>query len=131
MSLAKARGMGRMMGKAADRMGKILKSILGFNQKEEEFVPKEGAIREHFLFTGRVQCVGFRFRAGNLATHYGVTGWIRNNDDGSVEAEMQGREEELDKIIQALQQDDYIRIDWMERDRMELEPGERKFSVRY
>lgn len=124
-------GIIRSMGKAADRMGNILKAILGINQKEETFVPKAGAIREHFVFTGRVQGVGFRFRAGNLATHYGVTGWIRNNVDGTVEAEMQGREEELDKIIQALQHDSYIRIDWMERERMEPEPQERKFSVRY
>ena len=44
---------------------------------------------------------------------------------------MQGREEELDKIIQSLQQDSYIRIDWMTRERMETEPGEKRFSVRY
>lgn len=123
--------MARSIRKADNRMGKILKTFLGLGQKEEIFVPKEGAIREHFVFTGKVQCVGFRFRAGNLATHYGVTGWIRNNVDGTVEAEMQGREEELDKIVQALQQDSYIRIDWMERERMEPDPEERKFSVRY
>ncbi len=123
--------MGQCLGKAVCKMGKILKAFLGLNQKEETFVPKEEAIREHFIFTGRVQGVGFRYRAGNLAAHYGVTGWVRNNADGSVEAEMQGREEELDKIVQALQQDSYIRIDWLERDRMEPEPGERKFSVRY
>lgn len=88
-------------------------------------------IREHLVFTGRVQGVGFRFRAGHLAKHYGVTGWIRNNYDGSVEAEMQGREEELDKIIQSLQQDSYIRIDWVTRDKIEIEPLEQGFSVRY
>ncbi len=88
-------------------------------------------IREHFVFTGRVQGVGFRFRAGYLAKHYGVTGWIRNNYDGSVEAEMQGREEALDQVIQSLQQDSYIRIDWMTRNRIEIEEKERRFSVMY
>lgn len=87
-------------------------------------------IRQHFVFTGRVQGVGFRYRVSYLARHYGVTGWVRNNYDGSVEAEMQGREEELDMIIQKLQQDTYIRIDWIVRDRMELETEERGFSVR-
>ena len=106
-------------------------NFLRFGRKDEEAAGNMGIIREHFIFTGRVQGVGFRFRAGNLAKHYGVTGWIRNNYDGSVEAQMQGREEELDKIIQSLQQDSYIRIDWLERDRMEPELGERKFSVRY
>ena len=44
---------------------------------------------------------------------------------------MQGREEELDKIIQSLQQDSYIRIDWITRNRIETESGERSFSVRH
>ncbi len=44
---------------------------------------------------------------------------------------MQGREEELDKIIQSLQQDSYIRIDWVTRDKIEIEPLEQRFSVRY
>ena len=88
-------------------------------------------IREHLVFTGRVQGVGFRYRASHLGGHYGATGWIRNNYDGSVEAEMQGREEILDQIIQSLKQDSYIRIDWVTRDRMEPKPEERRFSVRY
>ena len=75
-------------------------------------------IREHLVFTGRVQGVGFRYRASHLAGHYG-------------EAEMQGREEILDQIIQSLKQDSYIRIDWVTRDRMEPKPEERRFSVRY
>ncbi len=90
-----------------------------------------GIIREHLIFTGRVQGVGFRFKAQYLARHYGVTGWIQNHYDGSVEAQMQGREEELDKIIQSLQQDSYIRIDWITRNRIETESGERSFFVRH
>ncbi len=88
-------------------------------------------VREHITFTGRVQGVGFRYRAKYLAQHYGVTGWIRNHYDGSVEAQMQGREEDIDMIIQSLQQDTYIRIDWITRTRLELEPKERSFSVKY
>lgn len=88
-------------------------------------------IREHLIFTGRVQGVGFRFRAKCLANHYGVTGWIQNNYDGSVETQMQGREECIDMIIQSLQQDDYIRIDWITRERMETNPKEQGFAVKY
>ena len=88
-------------------------------------------IREHLIFTGRVQGVGFRFRIRSLASHYGVTGWVRNCYDGSVEAQMQGREETIDRIIQSLQQDTYIQIDWIERKKMELEEEERGFSVKY
>lgn len=88
-------------------------------------------IREHFVFTGRVQGVGFRYKASRLAHHYKVTGWIRNNANGSVEAQLQGREEALDQIVQQLNQDAYIRIDWITRERMELDREERSFSVRY
>lgn len=88
-------------------------------------------IREHFVFTGRVQGVGFRYKVCRLARHCGVTGWVRNNGDGSVEAQIQGREEALDMIIFQLNQDAYIRIDWMTRNRMEPDLEERGFSVQY
>ena len=64
--------------------------------------------REHILFTGYVQGVGFRYRLSHLAQHYGVTGWVRNEYDGSVSAELQGLPEEIDQIIQQLKQDRYI-----------------------
>ena len=46
--------------------------------------------REHICFTGYVQGVGFRYRLSHLAQYYGVTGWVRNEYDGSVSAELQG-----------------------------------------
>ena len=88
-------------------------------------------IREHFVFTGRVQGVGFRYKVSILTHHYKVTGWIKNNADGSVEAQLQGREEALDQIVRQLNQDAYIRIDWITRERMEPDRKEGGFSVRY
>ncbi len=88
-------------------------------------------IREHVVFTGRVQGVGFRYKTVRLAHHYGVTGWIKNCSDGSVEAEFQGREESLDLVIQGLNQDSYIRIEWITRNPLEPDMEERGFSVRY
>lgn len=90
-----------------------------------------GIVREHFVFTGRVQGVGFRYKASRMARHYGVTGWIKNRADGSVEAQLQGREESLDMVLQGLNQDSYIRIDWITRNPMEPDMDEQGFSVRY
>ena len=75
-------------------------------------------IRESINFYGRVQGVGFRYKLGYLARMYSVTGWARNEYDGSVSTELQGLEEDIDKIIQALYNDRYIEIDDIRRRRI-------------
>lgn len=87
-------------------------------------------IREYVRFFGRVQGVGFRYKANYFARHFGLTGWIRNEYDGSVEGEFQGLESEIDMVIGRLMQDDYIRIDRMERHRVSLNMEERGFSIK-
>ena len=44
---------------------------------------------------GRVQGVGFRFFTKETADMYGITGWVRNCFNGSVEIEAQGKTELL------------------------------------
>lgn len=86
-------------------------------------------IREALTFTGRVQGVGFRYKMYYLAQQYGVTGWVRNEYDGSVSAQAQGREEEIDRVIQALSGDRYIEIDHVGRSRIPLDEEERGFRM--
>ncbi len=87
-------------------------------------------IREHITFAGRVQGVGFRYKATHLARHFSLTGWVRNEYDGTVTGEFQGLSLEIDMVIQHLVQDAYICIDQIERKRIPLELEERGFSVR-
>lgn len=47
-------------------------------------------LRLHLRFTGTVQGVGFRWTNQGIANQLKLTGWVRNNDDGSVEMEIQG-----------------------------------------
>ena len=63
--------------------------------------------REEFLqlrtiqlrITGRVQGVGFREALREVAARLGVTGWVRNRTDGSVEALAQGSEQALAALL--------------------------------
>lgn len=47
-------------------------------------------LRLHLRFIGTVQGVGFRWTNQGIANQLKLTGWVRNNDDGSVEMEIQG-----------------------------------------
>jgi len=48
---------------------------------------------------GRVQGVGYRDALRRQAEKLGVTGWVRNRSDGSVEALLQGSAEALDALV--------------------------------
>lgn len=78
-----------------------------------------------------MQGVGFRYRLSHLAQYYGVTGWVRNEYDGSVSAELQGLVGEIDQIIQQLKQDRYIDITGMDRQNIPPDDKENGFHIRY
>ena len=56
----------------------------------------------HIIFTGRVQGVGFRFTARDIAGRFGLTGYVRNLPDNSVEMVAQGRPDDIDNVIAEL-----------------------------
>ena len=53
-------------------------------------------VRKHIFFSGDVQGVGFRYRSFYIAQSLDLTGWVQNEDDGSVTLEVQG---DPDKFI--------------------------------
>lgn len=86
--------------------------------------------RKHIIVSGRVQGVGFRYHANNLAQVLRLTGWVRNLVNGDVELEIQGPEANLDQYLQMLgRRSAFIRIDLMETED-EPEIHESSFEIR-
>jgi acylphosphatase len=54
--------------------------------------------------TGRVQGVFFRAWTRDEAQSLGVTGWVRNCRDGSVEAQLEGDPEAIDELLDLIRE---------------------------
>ncbi len=59
----------------------------------------EEKIRIRATIIGRVQGVFFRMETRKAAIQYGVTGWVRNNRDGTVEALFEGNKENVNQVL--------------------------------
>ena len=87
-------------------------------------------VRKHIVFYGRVQGVGFRYTAKYLARSLELTGWVRNDWEGTVTMEVQGREQLINKLLTGLNHSRFISIEWIDTKEIPLEEG-RSFEVKY
>lgn len=86
-------------------------------------------VRKHIIFHGTVQGVGFRYTAYYAAQSVGVTGWVRNLYDGTVEAEAEGTQADIDMMIAAIKRGRFIKIDSMDISEIPLK-GDAVFNIR-
>ncbi len=86
-------------------------------------------IRKHIVFYGMVQGVGFRYRARYAADMYSCTGWAKNEYDGTVSMEIQGKEEDIDRVIMNIEAGTYVRIENMDVKPIPTVEGERGFTT--
>ena len=56
-------------------------------------------VRYRVLISGQVQGVNFRAACQRMAWQRGVTGWVRNRDDGRVEAVFEGPAEDVRRLL--------------------------------
>lgn len=84
------------------------------------------------VITGNVQGVGLRvFVVDNARSKLGITGWVRNMADGTVEMEAQGNSDKLDQLFATIKKGNFIikvdNIDCTEIDCVE----ETSFIIKY
>ncbi|MBK5920808.1 hypothetical protein CCR80_07145 [Rhodothalassium salexigens] len=65
---------------------------------------QEDVVAKRLQITGQVQGVGFRAWAQGQAGDLGVTGWVRNREDGSVEVLAKAAAGTIDRFIDLCRQ---------------------------
>jgi acylphosphatase len=85
---------------------------------------------KHAYYSGRVQGVGFRFTAQQVAQGFAVAGFVRNLPGGSVEVLAEGVEEQVNGFLSTLAQ---RMAEYIEESRVEDEApqGVKGFRIRY
>ena len=112
--------------------GKGLNDMFNFLNKKDRTPPAlpEGTVRRRYSIEGQVQGVGFRYRARYAAQALELTGWVENEDDGSVTLEVQGDPEKFLRLFAMIQKSDYIQITGIRQKDLPPDPWERGFSVK-
>ena len=59
-----------------------------------------GVIRKRVVVHGRVQGVFFRDTTRRMAESRGVAGWVRNREDGAVEAAFEGEADAVEALVE-------------------------------
>jgi acylphosphatase len=90
-------------------------------------------IHLNIVVSGKVQGVGFRFFAQRKAVQYGINGWVRNLDDGSVEIRAMGDKKQMDSFMRDLKRGNpFSAIDHMQVDELDGQGGlSSSFKIKY
>lgn len=85
----------------------------------------------HMTVRGRVQGVGFRQNTARKARKLGVLGWVRNRQDGTVEAFAQGETDAIQQLIEwAHRGPPSARVDAVAVEEAQPDPAHTMFEVR-
>lgn len=88
--------------------------------------------RYSIIARGRVQGVGFRFFVNSQAISYGLTGWVKNLYDGSVQMEVQGPETKITAFLDSIREGNrFISVHKLERQPIPAITGEHTFRIVY
>lgn len=86
-------------------------------------------VRRRLTFYGRVQHVGFRLELEQMANRLGLTGWVKNLEDGGVQAEVQGYESRIRYLLKFMRSLKRIRIEKLENKPCSPKQNETEFKI--
>ena len=86
-------------------------------------------VRRRINFSGRVQHVGFRLELEQMASRLGLTGWVKNLEDGGVQAEIQGYESRIRYLLKFMRSLKRIKIEKMENKPCSPKQNETEFKI--
>ncbi|MCO8125916.1 acylphosphatase [Acidimicrobiia bacterium EGI L10123] len=91
---------------------------------------EQPVVRRAVTVTGRVQGVSFRYHTVQQAERLGLTGWVRNHDDGSVRLEVQGPADAVAELVGWLHHGpSHARVDGVREDAVDVRDGEAGFRA--
>ncbi|WP_249870700.1 acylphosphatase [Oceanobacillus saliphilus] len=82
---------------------------------------------------GHVQGVGFRYFTQRTAVEYNITGWVKNEDDGSVRMEAFGKAEDLSLFLDLIKKGPsrFVKVHGMDVTNLAGNPQFKTFKIKY
>lgn len=93
--------------------------------------PHAPLVRRRFRFSGVVQGVGFRYEAQRIASQLGLAGWVRNQADGSVAVEIEGKANCIEAFLQTIEAVPRFDITDIQTEELPLSQTEKAFRALY
>ena len=93
--------------------------------------PKTPPVRMRYCFSGCVQGVGFRYEAKMLADQLNLVGWVRNESDGTVVAEVEGQASYISEFLRVMQATPRFDITDIQEECLPLSGIETSFKALY
>lgn len=88
-------------------------------------------IRKWYRVSGKVQDLGFRRFIADTAFSIDITGWVRNDSDGSIELEAQGEENQLEQLLYNLEEGPcYAEVHGVQSKKRPVVNSEKSFIIR-
>lgn len=88
-------------------------------------------VRKHIIFSWKGPRGWFRYHSTYKAENLGLTGWVRNCYDGSVEMEVQGDPNKINDLLLYLQAQRFVQIEEMDEKKIPLQEEETSFRERW